>query len=242
MAVFTLESKVGVAKGTEVLITDHMMVELRRANVFSRVVSPNEIAALMPPEQANFLVRCASDECALVDNEIAGVLGVSHILVGNVGKLGDSYLVNLRLLDVRSSVLVASVSERARAASDEGLLDAVKPAVATLLKEAGLQPEQAAAPTSTAGGGPRIPLLVTGAAVGAGAVVVALAGAASGASALGLLAWDVGGGWRPGGVHTVTALQGAAGNLAAAAGAVLLVLALGGVTATVALLLAGVFT
>ena len=128
VAVFRLEPKHGVPPGAADLLTDTLLNEVRGSGAFSRVVSPAEIAVLMAPEQQQFLVRCASDECALVDNELAGALGVSHILVGNLGKLGNSYLLNLRLLDVQSSVLLASLSERAKGDTEEALLDLVRAA------------------------------------------------------------------------------------------------------------------
>ncbi len=194
VAVFRLEPKHGVPPGAADLLTDTLLNEVRGSGAFSRVVSPAEIAVLMAPEQQQFLVRCASDECALVDNELAGALGVSHILVGNLGKLGNSYLLNLRLLDVQSSVLLASLSERAKGDTEEALLDLVRPASLKLLKEGGLVREPPKAPVA-ADESP--PSLARRGALWGGAVVAGL-GAALALPALalwgtvaGVTAWDV---------------------------------------------------
>lgn len=84
VAVFSLEAKHGVPPGAADLLTDNLLAQLRKTGAFSQVVSPADIAVLMPPDEQKFLMRCASDECAVVDNEVAGALGVSHVLVGNL--------------------------------------------------------------------------------------------------------------------------------------------------------------
>ncbi len=233
VAVFRLEPKHGVPPGAADLLTDTLLNEVRGSGAFSRVVSPAEIAVLMAPEQQQFLVRCASDECALVDNELAGALGVSHILVGNLGKLGNSYLLNLRLLDVQSSVLLASLSERAKGDTEEALLDLVRPASLKLLKEGGLVREPPKAPAAAESP----PSLARRGALWGGAVVAGL-GAALALPALalwgtvvGVTAWDVAGGWRPGNRHSITATVALLSNVAFVTAAVLTVVMLTGLGA-----------
>ena len=192
------------------------MAQLRKAGAFSRVVAPADIAALMAPEQQKFLMRCASDECAVVDNELAGALGVTHILVGNLGRLGNTYLLNLRLLDARSSVLVASLSNRTRSETEDALLDMVQPALQDLLQQSGLGPP---APTPADGKSARRgPWLVGGGVLAASGVALVLGAAlAAACGAVGI--YDLASGWRPGEPHALTATQGrlADGLLAAAA-------------------------
>lgn len=213
VAVFRLEAKLGVPAGAADLLTETLLSEVRRSGAFARVVSPAEISLLMRPEQQQFLLRCATDECALVDNELAGALGVSHILVGNLGKLGNSYLLNLRLLDVRSSVLLASLSERARGHTEEALLDLVRPAVVRLLQDGGMAPAPTPAPAASSADGTRRRIL-WGVAGGWAAVAVSV-GAASVVgvgAALAVAGVDLALGGRPGGVHRVTATQAALAN------------------------------
>ncbi|MEW5847776.1 MAG: hypothetical protein AB2A00_03140 [Myxococcota bacterium] len=140
LAVFPLEAKVNVPAPVAELLTEALVAEMRAANVFTRVVTPQDIAALMPPEQQKFLMRCASDECALVDQDMAGALGVTHLLVGNMGKLGSSYLLNLRMLEVASSKVVATLSQRFKGKDEEALLDALHPAAEKMIAQARLAP------------------------------------------------------------------------------------------------------
>ncbi|MEW5851845.1 MAG: hypothetical protein AB2A00_23850 [Myxococcota bacterium] len=141
LAVFSLEPKVGVPKPVADLLSETLVAELRSSKAFARVVSPREIAVLMPAEQQKFLIQCASDQCGMVDEDLAGVLGVSHLLVGSLGRLGTSYLLNLRILELRTSVAVATVAERIKGQTDEALLDAMGPAVHKLLVDGGWAPE-----------------------------------------------------------------------------------------------------
>jgi hypothetical protein len=225
-----------VPPGAADLLTDTLLAEVRAAGVFDRVVSPVEIAALMRPEQQQFLLRCASDECALVDNELAGALGVTHILVGSLGKLGASYLLNLRLLDVQSSVLLSSLSERARGASEEALLDLVRPSARRLLVDAGMLKDS--------GGGQAVSPVRKGLRAGGGVLLVG--GVGLGVMGLGALlgvaavtAYNAAQGWRPGKAHHIPAALGLVSNVAYVGGGGLALLGILGLGVGTALLVSG---
>jgi hypothetical protein len=130
VAIFSLDAEYGVAPGVAKLLTDHLSQEIRDAGGFQRVVSSRELESVMGFEKQRQLMSCQSDSCMA---ELAGALGVDFILVGNVGKIGTSYLLNLKVLDVRNGTLVSGVSDRLRGESEEALLDGVKPAVNRLL-------------------------------------------------------------------------------------------------------------
>ncbi|MEW5855662.1 MAG: hypothetical protein AB2A00_43205, partial [Myxococcota bacterium] len=152
VAVFPLRAEVEVRDGVARLMTDAVVEELRRAQRFSRVVTPEEIALSMSAEYQKVITDCARNACSLVDNELAGALGATHILVGSVGRLGETYLVTLKLLELRSAMVVASLTEQLNNTSgDDVLLRAVGPCVARLL--AAMLPPRAA-PASKAAGPP----------------------------------------------------------------------------------------
>ncbi|MEW5854929.1 MAG: hypothetical protein AB2A00_39500 [Myxococcota bacterium] len=213
LAVFPLEAKMGVPAQAADLITDNLVAEIRGARAFFRVVTPGEIAQLMPPEQQKFLMRCASDECVLVDQEMAGALGVSHLLVGNVGKLGNSHLINLRLIELRTSTVLATLSERVKSDNVEQLLDVLKPVVRRLLVDGGMVAPEAPATTE---GGPSVAARVLrvaglgGTALSALPAVLALA---LGAGWAGVAVLDLVGGYRPpNGRHALTPTQALLAN------------------------------
>ncbi|MEW5850760.1 MAG: hypothetical protein AB2A00_18375 [Myxococcota bacterium] len=181
VAVFPLEARTGVEQATADLVTLRLVEEVRTRSSFSRVVSPQELSLLMPRDEQKQLVRCATDECALVDTELAGGLGVTHMLVGSVGRLGNSFLVALKVMELRTARDVGSVAERFQATSDEVLLDAVRPATVLLLQRSGLLADARA---SSGMGAAARGLLLGGALCGAGgAVLVGLAAAVGGGTA-----------------------------------------------------------
>jgi TolB-like protein len=140
LAVFPLEPKVGVKRAVADLVTEQMVDRVRRAGVFARVVEPRELAVLMSPAQQKSLVECANDACGVVDMDLAGALGVSHVLVGNVARVGNSYLLNARLISLASALTVSSVSDRVQGKSDETLFDLLPSVVERLVSESGLPP------------------------------------------------------------------------------------------------------
>ncbi len=65
-------------------------------------------------------------------------LGVKQIVSGNVGELGDSYVLNLKLVDVTTGTEVRKVSEPLRGSPDE-LIEATRVAAYRLLKPEALK-------------------------------------------------------------------------------------------------------
>lgn len=205
LAIFPLEAATGVDPGTARVLTDFLVDEVRRTRVFSRVVSAQEIEALIGFERQRQLLDCADRSCLA---EIAGTLGVDMVLGGSLAKLGGTFLCNLRVTETATALTRSSVTLRVKGESAEALLDAVRPSVLQLLAEAGLTgglvaspgppaapapPPRAAAPAhpstqATSGEGPggpslRLPLWGAGAlgllaGAGGGVVGAGVAGAA----------------------------------------------------------------
>jgi hypothetical protein len=184
VAVFPLTALVGVGDPAAQLLSESLLQEVRNARAFSQVLSPREIATIMPADQQKFLMRCAAEACTVVDNELAGALGVTHIIAGTVGRLGDMYVLNLKLLEVRTSLTLGSAQQVAQG-QDEGVLLKVMPqAVKDVLREAGMAPQAAATATSAQPGNMRGVLRGVGLALAAAGVFPLLA-------ALGLVAGGV---------------------------------------------------
>lgn len=155
-AVMPLEAGNQMVPAVVKLLGDSLVEAVRDAQVFRSVVSFSEIQTLVGFEQQRQLLDCSQDSCMA---ELAGSLGVDFLFTGNVGRLGDVYLINLRLLDVRRASAVATVSVRVRHGSDVALLDAVIASARELMVRAGLLAPGAAAgratpaPSSGSGGG-----------------------------------------------------------------------------------------
>ncbi|MEW5854288.1 MAG: hypothetical protein AB2A00_36275 [Myxococcota bacterium] len=135
VAVSSLENKTGVNADVAELLTDNVVNEVRQSRAFSRVVSAKEIQAALGYEQQKQLMNCNSESCMA---QIAAALEVTHLITGNIGRLGGSYLFNLKLIDARTGVAAGAVAQRIPASSDEALLDTVRPSVDQLLRQAGI--------------------------------------------------------------------------------------------------------
>ncbi|MEW5851567.1 MAG: hypothetical protein AB2A00_22445 [Myxococcota bacterium] len=136
VAVAALQAQHGVTPGLATLLTDALVQHIRDAKAFSRVVSSSEISTQLGAERAELMSGCDSEGCVA---ELAGALGVDYLLIGNVGKIGTSYVLNARLLDVKSVRTVASRSERFRNDSEEAVLDGLPGVVRKLLDEAAIR-------------------------------------------------------------------------------------------------------
>jgi hypothetical protein len=89
------------------------------------------LGAPLAPRPADDLVRACSGEAACL-TAIGRRLGVERVVWGNVGELGDSYVVNLKLVDVERGVEERRVAETLRGSADE-LIEAVRVAAYRLL-------------------------------------------------------------------------------------------------------------
>jgi TolB-like protein len=136
VAVFNLETQAGLTDGVAKLMTEHVAALLRESSAFGRVVASADLASLVDLERQKQMANCANDSCMA---ELAGALGVDFLVTGSIGKLGDSYLLNIKLLDVKRAVTKGSVSERFTGKSEEALLDGVQPAVFKLLNMCGVK-------------------------------------------------------------------------------------------------------
>jgi len=135
VAVFALAPEHGVAEGIARLLSEQLTQKVRQSAAFARVVSAQEVEALLGFERQKQMMNCDAAGCMA---EIAGSLGVDFLMVGSVGKIGESFLINVKLLNVKLGLPAASVSERMRGTSEEALLDSVAPCVRALLGEAHL--------------------------------------------------------------------------------------------------------
>lgn len=141
VAVLALDAKTGVPPEMADLLSEKLVDEVRSANVFARVIGAKELETLVGFERQKQLVNCDNDSCLA---ELAGVLGVDMIVAGSVGKVGNTALLTLRLLDTKHATALASVSQSICALSDENVLHAMHPAVLHLLARGKLGPPQAA--------------------------------------------------------------------------------------------------
>jgi len=95
------------------------------------VVSSSEIGAMLGFEKKRQLLHC-SEEASCVA-EIAGSLGVDYLALGSIGRVGDTFVLNLKLVDARKAVVEGRYTDRVGGAADR-LLDAMERGVPALFE------------------------------------------------------------------------------------------------------------
>lgn len=79
---------------------------LVKSKVFT-VVEREKMNDILQEQDFTLSDLCVSNECAV---EVGQLIGVSHIVTGDVGKVGTAYSVNVRMIDVSTGQIVNSDS------------------------------------------------------------------------------------------------------------------------------------
>lgn len=184
LLVVTLRPEIGVTAGVANLLTEAVVDEMRASGMFSRVAGLREVEALAQMEQQKQLMNCSTDGCMA---ELAGALGVDEVLMGSVGKIGNTFIIALRLVEARTAKVLASLSHHVCEGSEERALNAIRPLAHHLLVTAKVLPSDATpfTPITTCGQEPstlttttearkpaRLPFFATGGALLVGGAVL----------------------------------------------------------------------
>jgi len=127
IAVLDLKAR-GLEASVAENITELVLKEIDRVGMF-RTISTEEIKRMLEHEQQKILLGCDDTSCLA---EIGGALGVDMLVAGGVGKLGDTWVISLKLIDVRG-VEVLRREERTVSGVGGDLIGAARQAARTLL-------------------------------------------------------------------------------------------------------------
>jgi hypothetical protein len=92
-----------------------------------RVITRSDIRAMLRMEQDKMLLGCTDEACMA---EIGGALGVPYMIFGTLSRMGESWLLTMRALDVTRVAVIAAVSRQV-----QGDLDAALAAVPRMVLE-----------------------------------------------------------------------------------------------------------
>ena len=134
VAIMSFETR-GVSGALAPVINEAVVQEVRSSHAFEKVASQKDVEVLVGVEVMKQFNNCDSNNCMA---ELAGALNADYVIVGSISRVGASLVLNARLLAVKTSRLLSSVQRRVGAESEDAALDAVRPAIAQLLTEAGL--------------------------------------------------------------------------------------------------------
>ena len=114
----------GIAPDTASNLTDVLAAELKRIDGV-RVINKSDVIAMVGADRMKQLFAEDCEDACLV--ELAGALDTDYLVIGRVGRLSDTYLVSMTLVDQRSRDVGASyrISESFRGQEDQ-LIRAVR--------------------------------------------------------------------------------------------------------------------
>jgi TolB-like protein len=115
IAVLDLQGE-GVSKSAAKTLTDRLRSKLVNTGVF-HVLERDQMDEILG-EQGFQQSGCVSDECLV---EIGRLVGVQQMIGGTIGKIGQTYTLDLRIIDVQTGRILKTVSDDYRGAAD-GLL------------------------------------------------------------------------------------------------------------------------
>ncbi len=118
----------GLPEGMAASATVLVPTEVRRARPDAQVISSEDVRSLLTHQKDRLVLGCGADAACLAD--LGGVLGVDEIVAGRLGRLGDTWVLELRRLDVKQARNLASVTRAVGSA--EALVGAVRSATGEL--------------------------------------------------------------------------------------------------------------
>jgi hypothetical protein len=127
IAVLDIKAVHGVSDGVAEMLTETLLVSLRDTGAFSSVMGGSDLRATLDLEQAKAAVGCNDNSCLA---ELGGALGVPFLAHVSIGKLGDEFVLTLKVISVEEAKVLGRAM---RTASKEAQLLKL---IAELAKEA----------------------------------------------------------------------------------------------------------
>ncbi len=108
-----------VDPATAELLAEQLVVSARRHHELFEVVGAADIGALLDVEAAKAAMGCDTESCT---NEIADALNAEQLLAGQVGRIGDVWLLTMTRTETRTMKVLARVSAEAHGDAPSALL------------------------------------------------------------------------------------------------------------------------
>ena len=127
VAVMDMEPK-GVPENEVSALSDRLRTELFRTGAFD-VMERGKMQDVLKEQGFQQSGACNTDACAV---EIGQMIGVQKIIGGSLGRVGKTYTVNLRMIDVKTGRIERSVTEDYTGEIDKLLTSTMKTVAYTL--------------------------------------------------------------------------------------------------------------
>ena len=146
IAVLTL-SATGVDPNLAQNLSEVLLTEVSNLGRY-QVIGSSDIKEMVGFEAQRQLATCDEGSCLA---ELGGALGVDRVLSGNIGKVEDVYLLNLKVIDMKKAQVVARTSGQVQGGAAK-LLEHLREQVAKLFIQVDAKdyPERQANPVTAA--------------------------------------------------------------------------------------------
>ncbi len=141
----------GVEKELVPTLTEILTVEVDSIGKY-KVIAGRDIQSMLGFEKEKDIVGCTDASCLA---EIGGALGVDRIIASHIGKVGSTYVVNIKLINIRMADTENRVYETVRGEVD-ALIETIRKSAHKLLAAAGTTDSRAASVAKTPEAEPRI--------------------------------------------------------------------------------------
>jgi hypothetical protein len=153
LAVLAVTAGEGVPPSTAAAITEAVAGEVRKQSK-AEVITQREIASILSLENQKAMLGCQTDACMA---ELGGALGTDRLVAGDMAKLGESFLLHLRVVETKKVRVIAQADRRLRGGTIDDVLDVLPAMVAELFPP---QPAVIPPPVAGQGGGAAVAVLV----------------------------------------------------------------------------------
>lgn len=107
VAVLEMAPIAGVEKDLARLVNEILLARVGMSGVFSSVIGSRDIQEMISLEQQKSILGCEEESCLA---QLGGALGVPLMIAPTLGRLGDNYLITLKVTDVdQAKVLVRQI-------------------------------------------------------------------------------------------------------------------------------------
>ena len=109
-----------VSQGVAGILSDSLRTYLVNTNKFTIVTRENMEQVL---KEQNFQMSgCTSQECIV---QMGQLLGVRKMFAGSIGKVGATYVINLKIIDIESGKIEKAVTEQCAKCEEDALLTSI---------------------------------------------------------------------------------------------------------------------
>lgn len=129
IAVLDLEA-ISVTPNEARTLTNKLRGELVRTRKYT-VIERSQMEEILNEQGFQLTGMCSTDECYV---EAGKLLGVEQLVGGSIGRVGNTYLISLRLIDVETGVIIKLVDEEIEGSIDEVLKTGISSVVKKLTR------------------------------------------------------------------------------------------------------------